>query len=292
MKKVLGINVNLSAVSWALADRAESDSETGALLRAGVRVPNLSPVEKLAFARGDAAATNLQRKEQRVIRRMRNRYLLRRQRLIEALRREHLLSPSDLLSEDGPDTTYETWKLRAKAASERISLPEFSRVLLMMNKSRGCTTKRRIKDTTWYDELHAGDLTYGQFICGKVLAGEPLSGQLHLRADSIAEFDRVWDRQASFHPELTPELKDEIRDRIIFYQRPMKSEKSSVPFCPYESWEREIQGQGAKVRIKRMGCRVAPRSSPLFQRLRIWEVLNNLTLWPFETSVKRSITLE
>ena len=72
----------------------------------------------------------------------------------------------------------------------------------------------------------------------------------------------------------------------------MKSEKSSVPFCPYESWEREIEGQGAKVRIKRMGCRVAPRSSPLFQRLRIWEVLNNLTLWPFETSVKRSITLE
>lgn len=73
MKKVLGININLSAVSWALADRAESDSETGALLRAGVRVPNISPVEKLAFARGDAAATNLQRKEQRVIRRMRNR---------------------------------------------------------------------------------------------------------------------------------------------------------------------------------------------------------------------------
>lgn len=65
MKKVLGINVNLSAVSWALADRAESDCETGALLRAGVRVPNLSPAEKLAFARGDAAATNLQRKEQR-----------------------------------------------------------------------------------------------------------------------------------------------------------------------------------------------------------------------------------
>ena len=96
MKKVLGINVNLSAVSWALADRAESDCETGALLRAGVRVPNLSPVEKLAFALGDAA-TNLQRKEQRVIRRMRNRYLLRRQRLIEALRREHLLSPSALL---------------------------------------------------------------------------------------------------------------------------------------------------------------------------------------------------
>ena len=94
MKKVLGINVNLSSVSWALADRAESDSETGALLRAGVRVPNLSPVERLAFARGDVAATNLQRKEQRVIRRMRNRYILRRQRLIEALRREHLLSPS------------------------------------------------------------------------------------------------------------------------------------------------------------------------------------------------------
>ena len=44
MKKVLGINVNLSAVSWALADRAESDSETGALLWVGIRLPNLLPV--------------------------------------------------------------------------------------------------------------------------------------------------------------------------------------------------------------------------------------------------------
>ena len=42
MKKVLGININLSAVSWALADRAESDSETGALLRYASTFPHCS----------------------------------------------------------------------------------------------------------------------------------------------------------------------------------------------------------------------------------------------------------
>lgn len=291
MKKVLGINVNLSAVSWALADRAESDSESGALLRAGVRVPNLSPVEKRAFARGETAATNLQRKEFRNIRRMRNRYILRRQRLIDALKREHILFPGELLSEDGSDTTHETWRLRARAASEMISFQEFSRVLLMMNKSRGCS-KESVDDTSWIDELHSTDMTYGQFICRKALSGESLAGHLHLREDSIEEFNRVWDCQALLHPELTPELKAEIRDRIIFYQRPGKSEKDSVLFCPYESWERKIDGGDGKSRIRRMGCRVAPKSSPMFQRLRIWEKLNNITLRNDETNAERSITME
>lgn len=291
MKKVLGINVNLSAVSWAFADRAESDSETGALLRSGVRVPNLSPAEKRAFARGETAATNLQRKEFRNIRRMRNRYLLRRQRLIDALRREHILLPGELLSEDGPDSTYETWMLRAKAASEKISLQEFSRVLLMMNKSRGCS-KESVDDSSWIDELHSTDMTYGQFICQKVLSGEALAWHLHLREDSIEEFNRVWDCQELFHPELTQELKAEIRDRIIFYQRPGKSEKDSVLFCPYESWERKIKGRDGKSRIKRMGCHIAPKSSPMYQRMRIWEKLNNITLWNGETNAERSITIE
>ena len=111
MKKVLGINVNLSAVSWALVDRAESDCETGALLRAGVRVPNLSLVEKLAFARGDVAATNLQRKEQRVIRRMMNRYLLRRQRLIEVL---PLPDFSQLASRERPPIQFIKIELRER----------------------------------------------------------------------------------------------------------------------------------------------------------------------------------
>ena len=291
MKKVLGINVNLSAVSWALADRAELECENTSLLRSGVRVPNLSPVEKRAFARGETAATNLQRKEFRNIRRMRNRYLLRRQRLIDALRREQILLPGELLSEHGPDTTHETWMLRAKAVSDMISLQEFSRVLLMMNKSRGCS-KESVDDSSWIDELHATDLTYGQFTYRKVLSGESLAGHLHLREDSIAEFNRVWDNQSSFYPVLTPELKTEIRDKIIFYQRPGKSEKDSVLFCPYESWERKIDGRDGKSRLKRMGCRVAPKSSPMYQRMRIWEKLNNITLRNDETNAERSITME
>ncbi len=55
------------------------------------------------------------------------------------------------------------------------------------------------------------------------------------RQDDLDEFNTIWEKQAEFHRELTEELKHIIRDVVIFYQRPLKSQKSLISFCEFES---------------------------------------------------------
>ena len=276
MKTVLGINVCLSAIGWSLAERPSKPGETLAVTAAGVRVTTLSSAEKMAYNRGQSSYSMQERKEARSIRRMRGRYQLRREQLIETLREAGVIGPDDLLSEDGKDTTHETWRLRAIAVSEPITLQQLARVLLMINKTRGCS-KKRLDDKSWVNEFHESGLPYGEFVYGKIQKGERVVGHRHLRDDRVAEFEAIWDCQSKYHPELTEQLRKRIRDRIIFYQREPRSKDGMIPYCQYESWEREIDCKDGK-RIKRMGCKCAPRSSPAFQRLRIWIEVNNITI--------------
>ena len=92
------------------------------------------------------------------------------------------------------------------------------------------------------------------------------------------EFNTIWDEQANHHKELTEELKTEIRDVIIFYQRRLKSQKGLISFCEFESRQIEVDVDGKK-KTKTIGNRVIPRSSPLFQEFKIWQVLNNIEVY-------------
>ena len=94
--------------------------------------------------------------------------------------------------------------------------------------------------------------------------------------DYLDEFNAIWEKQREYHPELTEELKHEIRDVVIFYQRRLKSQKGLVSFCELESEEREIVTSDGKVRKITVGSKVIPRSSPLFQEFKIWQILNNI----------------
>ena len=82
----------------------------------------------------------------------------------------------------------------------------------------------------------------------------------------------------SFHKELTPELKKGIRDVIIFYQRRLKSQKSLIGFCEFENREIIVEKNG-KTQTKIIGCKVIPRSHPLFQEFKIWQTLNNIEVF-------------
>ena len=57
--------------------------------------------------------------------------------MTEVLKEHKLITEDTILSENGNRTTFETYRLRAKAVTEEISLEEFARVLLMINKKRG-----------------------------------------------------------------------------------------------------------------------------------------------------------
>ena len=126
-------------------------------------------------------------------------------------------------------------------------------------------------------ELYFNNQTVGEYQMAQLVANrhQSLKNQVFYRQDYLDEFEKIWETQAIHHKELTPELKKEIRDVVIFYQRPLKSQKGLLSFCEFESKEIEILINGVKKK-KTTGLRVCPKSSPLFQEFRIWQVLNNI----------------
>jgi len=424
MKKILGLDLGTNSIGWALVNEAENENEKSSIIMLGVRVNPLTVDEQKNFEKGKSITTNADRTMKRGMRRNLQRYKLRRENLIEILKENGFITDEPILSENGNYTTFETYRLRAKAVTEEITLEQFARVLLMINKKRGYKSNRKAKGAEEEGVLIDGmevakllyekDLTPGQYclqlmeqgkkqlpefyrsdlqeefnriwakqqefyseiltdklkenlreksekatwtICKEpfnivgiprttkgeelkkenfawrtkalsekldleslavvlqkingqinnssgylgaisdrskelyfnkqtvgqyqmaVLAQNPnasLKNMVFYRQDYLDEFNIIWEKQAEFHKkELTEELKKEIRDVIIFYQRRLKSQKGLIGFCEFESRQIEVEIDGKK-KIKTVGSRVIPRSSPLFQEFKIWQTLNNL----------------
>ncbi len=406
MAKVLGLDLGTTSIGWAVVNEADMPKDSS-IVRLGVRVNPLTTDEQTNFEKGAPITTTADRTLKRSMRRNLQRYKLRRENLISLLKENQWISDNTILSENGNNSTFETYRLRAKAASQEITLEQFARVLLMLNKKRGYKSSRKMNNNEdgsfinnldmarqLYDsgmtpgqyghllisegkhyipDFYRSDLlaeldkiwayqhqyhstilstdfrnsiegqskkgtsvvfskTYGIYtadikgnrfernkqlfslrndalnraltpeelatvICevngqinsssgylgaisdrSKILyinhqtVGQYLMQQLDsnpnaslknkpfYRQDYLDEFEQLWETQARYHTELTPELKHEIRDIIIFYQRRLKSQKWLVANCPFEH------------------RKVCPKSSPLFQRFRIWQTLNNVTI--------------
>ena len=420
MKRILGLDLGTTSIGWALVNEKENDSEQSSIVRLGVRVNPLTVDEKSNFEKGKSITTNADRRLKRSMHRNLQRYKLRRKNLIECLIENGIISKDTPLFELGNKTTFNTYKARAKAVEEEISLEDFARVLLMINKKRGYKSSRKIKETeegelvdgmeiakklyqeditpgqlllelyqqgkrnkpafyrsdlqaefnkiwdvqskfypailspefkktvtgfnktqtsgAFYSvknvstakvsgkeayaqilrwrtdalskqldieetayvladingainnsskrlamisdrskELYFNHLTVGQYLM-KSLEQNPqasLKNIIFYRQDYLDEFETIWEKQAQFHHELTPELKKEIRDIVIFYQRSLKSCKNLVSYCELEHQEKEVVIDGKKQTIF-TGCKVCPKSSPLFQDFKIWQMLNNL----------------
>ena len=456
MKKILGLDLGCNSIGWALVNEAENTEEISSIIKLGVRVNPLTVDEMQNFEKGKSITTNADRTLKRSMRRNLQRYKLRRDTLIEVLKEHGFITDSTLLSEHGNKTTFETYRLRAKAAVEEISLEKFARVLLMINKKRGYKSSRKAKgsedgvlidgmdvarklyeegltpgelclqileagkknlpdfyrsdlqnefdriwnfqkqfnpelfcdavkeevrgknrsqtwailakffvwsekESVWNEkearteervkeyklvglkrdtkgnelklenyrwrvqalseqlnpeivaivlqeingqisassgylgaisdrskQLYFNRQTVGQYLMSE-LEKDPnvsLRNRVFYRQDYLDEFDRIWERQAEFHEELTVELKKEIRDIIIFYQRRLKSQKGLISFCEFEKREVVVEEDGRK-KNKTVGCRVIPRSHPLFQEFKIWQTLNDIEVFAWDKQSKR-----
>ena len=408
MKRILGLDLGTTSIGWAVVNEAEDASESSSIVRMGVRVTPLSNDEQTKFEKGQPITTNADRTLKRSMRRNLQRYKLRRDNLISLLKGCGWITDQTILSEHGNNSTFETYRIREKAASHEITLEQFARVLLMLNKKRGYRSSRKSKKTEdgqlinaidVAKEMYDSNLTPGQYgykiiqsgkpyipdfyrsdlqseldkiwsyqfqyhnsiltpefraainnqskdgtkkaffkeyhlytadikgnrfektkklyqfrndaLCHKLTSEElatvicEVNGQInnssgylgaisdrskilylnHLtigqwlmqqlnnnpnaslknkpfyRQDYLDEFEQLWETQALYHPELTPTLKHEIRDIIIFYQRKLKSQKGLVANCPLEH------------------RKVCPKSAPLFQHFRIWNTLNNIKVF-------------
>ena len=147
------------------------------------------------------------------------RYKLRRQKLIDTLKRIGIISETTILTEEGNRTTFETYNLRAKAAKGEISLEEFARVLLMINKKRGYKSSRKTKND---DEgsavdsmstakiLYDNNLTPGEYSLLLLNKGNKNIPDFY-RSDLQAEFEKIWDYQKQHYPDiLTDDFKQQI----------------------------------------------------------------------------------
>ena len=411
MKKILGLDLGSSSVGWAFIHEEETKSK---IIGAGVRVVPISTDEANDFQKGNAISINKNRTLARGARRGLQRFKLRRNTILHIFKQLNLISKDFKYVEVGKGTTHQSYAIRAKAAIDQISIDDFVRVLLMLNKKRGYKSSRKGQDASAEDvenigqaidgmdvakELLARNLTPGQysydllqkniktklpdyyssdleneiskiievqlkhhadlphdlteqlknksknatyvfftktlnipyaeckgtrdekknqlyqwrnlglsqkidkeelaFIVGNIkdeiskasgylgaisnrskelvfnnltvgqyqyqkLLNNPHESQrnmVFMRADYINEFDRIWDNQSQYHLVLSDELKKEIRDITIFYQRKLKSQKHLINFCELEPRHR-----------------VSPKSSPIFQEFRMLQNINNINI--------------
>lgn len=419
MKKILGLDLGTNSIGWALVNESENENEKSSITKLGVRVNPLTVDEQTNFEKGKSITTNADRTLKRAARRNLQRYNLRKENLIEILKTNDFITNETILSENGNKTTFETYRLRANAASEEVTLEQLARILLMINAKRGYKSSRKAKSLdegqlidgmgiakklyeegitpsqlvyqllkdgkkfipdfyrsdlqTEYDKIwdfqkqfHSEILTdefkkqiagkgkvnttkiflakYGiytadnkttdkrlqaykwrvdalskelskeelafvisdltgsisnssgylgaisdrskELFFNKQTVGQNLMAQLDenphtklknqvfYRQDYLDEFNTIWETQAKYHNVLTPELKGEIRDVVIFFQRRLKSQKGLISFCEFESKQIEVEIDGIKKK-KTVGFKVCPKSSPLYQEFRTWQALNN-----------------
>lgn len=408
MKKILGLDLGTTSIGWSFINEAEKEIESSSIIKTGVRIVPLTTDEEVDFKKGNTISINADRTLKRGARRGLQRFKQRRHALLEIFTKIKFITTDFIYAETGLSTTFSSYQLRAKSATEPVTKEELVQVLLMLNKKRGYKSSRKAKTAEEGEaidgmkiakEIFEDNLTPGQWVYNslskegkfipdfyrsdlqkelekivrfqnqfytdqindklledlkgksrtltsqhfsktlkieltenkgtreetklqhykwrnealtckldlKVLAfiiteinnqinqssgylgaisdrskelyfnnetvGQfqykqlqknahtKLKNQVFYRQDYLDEFEKIWDVQTKFHPELNEKLKLEIRDITIFYQRKLKSQKHLVSFCEFEK-----------------GHKAIPKSSPLFQEFRIWQNLNNIVV--------------
>lgn len=291
-KKILGLDLGVGSIGWALIET--EDDQPKQIIGMGSRIVPISKDDNDQFSKGQAISKNADRTARRTTRKGYDRYQLRRALLTQVLRQ------NGMLPERMDENVIDLWKLRSDAATKghQLTLPQIGRVLFHINQKRGYKHAKAddngdSKQTKYveavnqrYADLQAEQQTIGQHFYLELLrskvegANGPyytfrIKDKVFPRAAYIAEFDQIMRVQRTFYPEvLTDELIDTLRNRIIFYQRPLKSCKHLVSLCEFEM--RPYKTKDGKIVYS--GPKCAPRTSPLAQLCAMWETANNITL--------------
>ncbi len=173
----------------------------------------------------------------------------------------------------------QAYKWRSAGINMQLAVDEAAYVITEINNNLNSSSGYLGAISDRSKELYFNKETVGQYLY-KQLQTNPhtrTKNQVFYRQDYFDEFETIWETQAQHHPELTLELKEEIRDIIIFYQRKLKSQKGLVSFCEFESKEVEREEGGKKIKHI-IGPKVIPKSSPLFQEFKIWQNLSSLRI--------------
>ena len=179
------------------------------------------------------------------------------------------------------DIKLENYQWRNLALSVQMDLEQIAIVLQEINGQLANSSGYLGAISDRSKELYFNQQTVGQYQYAQLKKNPHarLKNQVFYRQDYMDEFEKIWEVQSKGREAIfSNDLKEELRDVIIFYQRKLKSQKGLISFCEFE--QREIEVNGKK---KTVGLRVIPKSSPLFQEFKIWQILHNVKLKNKET---------
>lgn len=173
---------------------------------------------------------------------------------------------------------------RVSALEEKLDLEYLAIVLQEINHELNKPSGYLGAISNRSKELFFNGQTVGENLYAQIQKNPhtSLKNQVFYRQDYLDEFERIWETQQAFYPEMTADLKAAIRDGIIFYQRRLRSQKGLIRLCEFERWKTQVEKEGKQREIE-VGHRVIPKSAPLFQEFKIWQTLNNLVFQNEET---------
>lgn len=319
MKKVLGLDLGSSSIGWALIHQPEIEGEKYHIAGMGVRIIPLSKDDADEFSKGNAISKNASRTLKRGVRRSMHRYKMRKQFLNAVFEALNMIPPKELFML----SAIELYGLRDKAVKEQITLQELARICFHLNQKRGYKSNRqanheenvstdakidgisaedeeprKAKKKGYLDliaerEELVKDQTIGQYLYHELLKNPfyRIKENIFMRKSYENEFDQIWQTQQRFYPDILTETnKNRIRNEIIYYQRPLKSQKGLVSVCTFEGKKYSDKRSGYSKEVF-SGPKVAPKSSPLFQVSKIWQELNNIEITNFQAMKSRNKSL-
>lgn len=262
MSYILGLDLGTNSIGWACID--ENNQK---ILGMGSRI---FPEGVDRDTKGKEVSKNTQRRNARQLRRQLARRSQRKENLKKALLPLGMFpqNPSDLVDYFQLDS----YELRKKGLDHKLSKIELGRVLYHLNQRRGFKSSRKaekdkedgvVAQQTLQLQKEIEDnncRTLGEFFATLNPSEQRIRDRYTLRKMYEQEFDLLWESQKSYHPELTDDLKEQIRNRTIFYQRPLKSQAKLIGFCSLEPKKRRC----AKERL-------------VAQKFRILETVNRLS---------------
>lgn len=204
------------------------------------------------------------------------------------------------------DTENNVYALRARALDERLPLHHIGRALFHLQQRRGFKSNRRADRKSKDNEkgaiaigaerLHlsmkeATARTLGEFLAMRRGNDPARRGNVRVRADAgpegegksgydfypvrallEKEFNRIWDKQAEYWPDVLTEDRRAHLLRVMFFQRPLKP--AIVGQCSFNPGEPRLA-----------------KAHPLFQAFRLYKEVNELELvMPDQSS--RNLTLD
>jgi len=221
MKKILGLDLGTTSIGWAFVHEGE-EKEQSEIIKTGVRIVPLTTDEEADFKKGNTISINADRTLKRGARRGLQRFKLRRDALLNIFKSNNFIKQDYVYAEEGKDTTFSTYALRAKAAVEAVSIEELVQVLLMLNKKRGYKSSRKAKSEeegvaingmAIAKALFEKNITPGQWVYNSLISGGKLTPDFY-RSDLQAELDKIVRFQSQFYPDVINEkLLEDVKGK-------------------------------------------------------------------------------